>query len=98
MDEELKEKIKIEEYQYLREEHQKNRGYIFERPLLIISIVALATQFLIQYSGLLSSYGQDPLALLASLVTFPILIAILYFNLSFIAERLKSDARLVAYI
>jgi hypothetical protein len=98
MGEDFKEKIKIEEYKCLREEHQKNRGHIFERPLLIISIVALATQFLIQYSGLHSSYGQDSLALLASLATFPILIAILYFNLSFIAERLKSDARLVAYI
>lgn len=90
--------MKIEEYQCLREEHQKNRGYIFERPLLIVSIVALVTQFLIQYNGLPSSYGQNPLASLASLVTFPILIAILYFNLSFIAERLRSDARLVAYI
>jgi hypothetical protein len=90
--------IRIEEYRYLREEHQKNRSYIFERPLLIISIVALVTQYLIQYRDLYNLQGQDVLASLTRLVMFPILIVILYFNLSFISERVNSDARLVSYL
>lgn len=90
--------MRIEEYKCLREEHQKNRGYIFERPLLIITIVALVTQYLIQYRNLYDFQEQNVLVSLMKMVMFPILIAILYFNLSFISERISSDARLVAYI
>lgn len=89
--------MKIEEYRCLREEHLRNRGYIFERPLLILSIVAFVAQYLIQSNELYDIQGQYTLAPLVKLVMFPILIVILYFNLSFISERIKSDSRLVAY-
>jgi hypothetical protein len=101
----MNEGIRVEEYKYLQQEHQKNKGYIFERPVLIISIITFAAQFLIQYhnpanvSVNLSEHGQD---ILASPIMRPIMILalvfILIFNLAFISTRIKSDSRLVAYI
>lgn len=101
----MNEGIRIEEYKFLQGEHQKNRGYIFERPVLIISVVTFAAQFLIQYqnpsnvSVNLSEHGQG---ILTSPLMKPIMILalvfILIFNLAFISERIKSDSRIVAYI
>ena len=101
----MNKEIRIEEYKYLQGEHQKNRSYIFERPVLIIGIVTFAAQFLIQYqspanvSANLSEHGQGILALpIMKPIMVLALIFILIFNLAFISERIKSDARIVAYI
>lgn len=78
------EDIRLEEYRSLLEEHRKNRSYIFERPILILGIVAVAMQYFYE-----STIGQIVLACL---------IFILCFNLWFIGNRIRSDARIVAYI
>lgn len=101
----MNKEIRIEEYKSLQGEHQKNRGYIFERPVLIIGVVTFAAQFLIQYQSTvnvlanLSENGQGILTLpIIKLIMVLALIFILIFNLAFISERIKSDARIVAYI
>lgn len=79
-------KIKIEEYRSLLEEHRRDRSYIFERPLLILGIIAVAMRYF---------YESDAeLLVLLGLIT----IVIFCFNLWFTVNRLQSDARIVAYI
>lgn len=78
------EEIRLEEYRSLLEEHRKNRSYIFERPIIILGIVAATMQYFYE-----STIGQFVLAGL---------IFILMFNLWFIGHRIRSDARIVAYI
>jgi L-asparagine transporter-like permease len=76
--------MKLEEYRSLREEHMKNRNYMFERPIIILGLVAVALQFSYQHS-----FNYFILA---------VIIFILCFNLWFISNRLNSDSRIVAYI
>lgn len=76
--------IRIEEYRSLMEEHQKNRSYIFERPIIILGALAITIQYFYE-----SAIG---LFVLAGLIF------ILLFNLWFIGNRIKSDARIIAYI
>ncbi|MBE9484258.1 MAG: hypothetical protein IMY74_05400 [Bacteroidetes bacterium] len=76
--------IILEEYRSLLEEHRKNRSYIFERPILILGILAVAMPYFYE-----SSIGQFVLTGL---------IFILCFNLWFIVNRIRSDALIVAYI
>ena len=78
------EDIRLEEYSSLLEEHRKNRSYIFERPIIILGIIAVASQYFFE-----SIIGQFVAA---------ILIFVLCFNLWFIGHRIRSDARIVAYI
>jgi hypothetical protein len=78
------ENIKIEEYRSLLEEHRRNRSYIFERPIIVLGLIAIAIQYV--YG---SPIGQFVLVAL---------IFILCFNLWFTGNRLLSDARIVAYI
>jgi hypothetical protein len=80
------EKIKIEEYRSLLEEHRRDRSYIFERPLLILGIIAFAMRYFYE--------SDTDLLVLIGLIT----IVIFCFNLWFTVNRLQSDARIVAYI
>ena len=79
-----KQEIRVEEYRSLHDEHMRNRSYMFERPLIILGVMLVAMQFIID-----SSIGQFILAGF---------IALLYYNLSFIGNRMESDARIVAYL
>lgn len=93
--------IREEEYRYLIEDHEKNRAYMFERPLIILGIIIASTQYLL--SSILSKSGPElesvqDLQLIPSIVILPAFIGILYFNLYFTSQRLRSDARIVAYI
>lgn len=76
--------IRIEEYRSLQEEHRRNRSYVFERPIIILGIVAIAMQYFYE-----STIGIFVLAFL---------IFLLCFNLWFTGNRLRSDARIIAYI
>lgn len=78
------EEIRIEEYRSLLEEHRRNRSYIFERPIIVLGLIAVAMQYV--YG---SPIGQFVLAALIFIVCF---------NLWFTGNRLQSDARIVAYI
>jgi hypothetical protein len=78
------EDLKLEEYRSLLEEHRRNRSYIFERPIIILGLVGVATQYFYN-----SNIGQFILA---------VLIFLLCFNLWFTGNRLQSDARIVAYL
>ena len=78
------EEIRLEEYRSLLEEHRKNRSYIFERPIIILGLVAVAMQYF--YESTIGGFG------LAGLIF------ILCYNLWFTGNRLQSDARIVAYI
>ena len=72
------------EYSSLREEMLQNKGYVFERPLLIITAAGIAS---IQLSG-------KP-----SVVLLPfLLVIILSINLWFTINRLESTARIASYI
>lgn len=75
---------KSEEYRSLLEEHRMNRVYIFERPIIILGLAGVATQYFYK-----SSIGQLILAAL---------IFLLCYNLWFVGNRLQSDARIVAYL
>ena len=76
--------IRTAEYESLRQEMLQNKKYVFERPLVIIGAVGLAAA---QLSG-------TPAA-----VTLPVLlVALLWLNLWFTANRLRSTARIVAYV
>lgn len=76
--------IQIEEYRFLREELKSNRKLVFERPLIIAG-VTFATALSLSKGGLL---GVIPLPFLLILV----------FNLWFTMNRLRSSARIIAYI
>lgn len=75
---------RLDEYRFLRGELDTNKKFVFERPLLIIGVgVAL--------SGALLDSGAIGIA--------PILfLAVLYFNLWFTDNRLRSSARIIAYL
>jgi hypothetical protein len=77
---------RLEEYKFLRQEHENNRKYVFERPLIIVVGMLTAT---LSFNGT----GADILRLLPIL-----LLAVLWFNLWFTYNRLLSSARIVAYI
>ncbi len=76
--------LKLEEYRSLRDEHLKNRTLIFERPIIVIGLVAAVLGYL---------YDSEICAFL-----FFMSIIVLSFNLWFIGNRMQSDARIVAYI
>jgi hypothetical protein len=78
------EQLKLEEYRFLLKEHKKIRTHLFERPLIILGMVAIAMQYAYKLK-----IGQFVVAGL---------IFILCYNLWFIRDRLQSDARIVAYI
>ena len=73
-----------EEYNSLRSELETNKKFVFERPLLIIGtgMAVLGTLY-------------DVDAILLGPIPF---LAILYFNLWFTENRLRSSARIVAYL
>ena len=76
--------IKSEEYKFLRQEHENNRKFIFERPLLIVG-ATFASAITISDRNLL--------------VLLPIAyLALLYFNLWFTHNRVESSARIVSYL
>lgn len=76
--------LKLEEYKFLRQEHENNRRFVFERPLVIVG-ATLAAAFSLSEKGLL---GMMPVPFLAVLI----------FNLWFTFNRLASSARIVAYL
>jgi len=76
--------IRTAEYESLRQEMLQNKRYVFERPLVIIGAVGLAAA---QLSGTHAA------------VTLPVLlVALLWLNLWFTVNRLRSTARIVAYV
>ena len=86
------EKLMAQEHQALRLEMAANRRFIFERPVLIIT------------AGIAGLLGFSRIgALTPSILVFTTALAIpclavLWFNLWFTANRLRSNARIVAYI
>jgi hypothetical protein len=76
--------LRLEEYKFLRQEHENNRRFVFERPLVIVG-ATLAAAFSLSEKGLL---GLLPVPFLA----------VLLFNLWFTFNRMESSARIVAYI
>ncbi len=71
------------EYETLRNELLDGRKYVFERPILIITVGLAMTQFV-----------QEQYA-----VCFPlVIIGLLFFNLWFTVNRMSSVSRIVAYI
>lgn len=93
--------IREEEYKCLIEEHQKNRVYAFERPILIFGIVVAAIQYLslnVIPTNVQEIEGFRAIQLIFLSVIPVIIIGILYFNMLFVADRLYSDARIVSYI
>ena len=74
----------IEEYRFLRQEHEGNRKFVFERPLLIVG-ATLAAIVGLSEKGILG------------LLPIPFLF-VLAFNLWFTFNRMQSTARIVAYI
>jgi hypothetical protein len=76
--------MRIEEYGILRNELLQNKQYVFERPLLIITAAGVAA---VQLS-------DAPSVLLLPVL----LIVLLLINLWFTVNRLKSIARIAAYI
>jgi hypothetical protein len=73
-----------EEYKFLRTELEINKKFVFERPLLIIGtgMAILGTLYNVN-------------AIFLAPIPF---LAILYYNLSFTNNRLKSSSRIIAYI
>lgn len=76
--------IKVAEYESLRQEITQNKKYIFERPLLVIGVIGLAA----------SQLEKNPIALLLPAM----LVSMLWLNLWFTVNRIRSTARIVAYI
>ena len=76
----------LEEYKILRQEHENNRKFVFERPLVIVGGMLAATM----------GFKGDPKDMLGLLPL--IFLAMLWFNLWFTHNRLQSSARIVAYI
>ncbi|MBI9050895.1 MAG: hypothetical protein JEZ00_15850 [Anaerolineaceae bacterium] len=75
---------KSQEYDSLRSESMQNKQYVFERPLLIITAFGIAV---VQFNN------DTAVSLLPCL-----LIIVLLMNLWFTVNRMKSLARIVAYI
>ena len=86
------EKLMAQEHQALRLEMAANRRFIFERPVLIITA---------GIAGLLGFFGIEKVTpdilIFTTALAIPYL-AVLWFNLWFTANRLQSNARIVAYI
>lgn len=80
---ELKTELISKEYESLRSELLQNKQFVFERPLLIITAIAVASTQLSEKQSIL---------LLPILLIFVLLI-----NLWFTVERMWSNARIVAY-
>ena len=81
---ELPKHLFSKEYNFLRKELETNKKFVFERPLLIIGIgmAVLGTMY-------------DVKVIFLAPIPF---LALLYFNLWFTENRLKSSARIVAYL
>jgi hypothetical protein len=72
-----------DEYRTLREELTISRKYVFERPLLILALVAASSRIIeVEYAALL----------------LVVVAALLLFNFWFTTNRLTSGARITAYI
>ena len=72
------------EYESLRQELSENRKYVFERPLIIISVALVFFEYISKTSFIM---------------LFPnIIIFLLLFNLKFTSNRLNSNARIVSYL
>ncbi len=81
---EYEQKLRLQEHQSLRNELSENKKYIFERPLIIITSAAVAA----------FQFSSKPV-----IVILPLLfIVMIWVNLSFTVNRLKSNARIAAYI
>ncbi len=78
------EQLEIEEYKFLRQEHENNRRFIFERPLLIAGVA---------FAG--ASRGLDGWTMELLFLSFLLL---LFFNLWFTFNRAESSARIVGYL
>lgn len=76
--------IKADEYKFLRQEHENNRKYVFERPIIIIG-ATFASAIAVKNNSLLL------------LLPVPFL-CLLYFNIWFTHNRMNSSSRIVAYI
>lgn len=83
-EESYRENAMMHEYDTLRSELLENKKYVFERPLLIVTAAGVAA---VQLSG-------NPSALLLPFL----LIVIMLINLWFTVNRLRSMARIAAYI
>ncbi len=77
------EELRLAEYSTLRNELLQNKNYIFERPLVIITVVGIASLKL----------AEPSLAFLPVVLAFTLLS-----NLWFTVNRLQSNARIIAYI
>lgn len=75
--------IAAEEYKSLRDEARESRRYVFERPLVILAGMAAATQI-----------SNIRLAAVLILVAA----TLLRFNFTFTVNRVRSAARIVAYL
>lgn len=72
------------EYELLRNELNDNKKYVFERPLIIFTAACIFLDYI-------SNTGY--------IMLFPcLIILLLLFNLHFTANRLNSNARIIAYI
>lgn len=81
-----KENIRLEEYKFLRTEHENNRKFVFERPLVIVI-------------GMLAAIINIKASNNNTLILLPILfLIILWFNIWFTHNRVQSSSRIVAYI
>lgn len=76
--------LRIAEYESLRNEMLLNKQHIFERPLLIIGAAGVAASQL---------QGESLIYFLPAA-----LIAFLWLNVQFTSDRIRSTARIVAYI
>lgn len=74
---------KAEEYKSLRDELRESKQYVFERPLLAITAILAAAQFV----------DKHQLAFLPFVA-----ISLLTFNFWFTVNRLRSSSRIVAYV
>ena len=79
------EKIRSQEYEVLRAELNINRQFVFERPLLIVGVAFAA----------LAGVGKEPVAVQGLILFFLLL---LFFNLWFTFNRLRSNARILGYL
>jgi len=73
-----------DEHKFLRTELETNKKFVFERPLLIVGTGMAVLGTLYDVNAIL--FGPIPF------------LAILYFNLWFTQNRLRSSARIIAYL
>jgi len=79
----------VQEYEALRTELQESRGYVFERPLLILGAVAGITAF-----------GAEKMTEMTEFMPLlpPLITALMIYNLWSTAWRQSNSSRIVAYI